>query len=172
MPAPRATLELQELGERTLPSAVLQPLNAVDPVAPVAIVQHSHPLQGTGTGTYHEPAVTVDAGTSFTMSGTVHLNGLGSFQVAGGVHGVGMVAWGRAGGELVLTGAQGTITLLLHGQIQHGFAALPRELVYTVSGGTGAYSHLTGYGTVGMTLMPAPAPLGHPPMGTIAFLFS
>jgi hypothetical protein len=44
--------------------------------------------------------------------------------------------------------------------------------VYVVTGGTGAYSHLTGYGTVGMTLVPAPVPFGHPPMGTITLAFS
>jgi hypothetical protein len=133
--APCVTLELQELGERTLPSpVVLHPLEPVDPVGPVGVVRHAHPLQGTGTGTYHGPAVSVDAGTSFTLSGTVHLNGLGTFQVTGGVHGVGMIAWGRAGGELVLTGAQGTITLTLHGSIQHAFGAVPHELVYVVTG--------------------------------------
>jgi hypothetical protein len=135
-------------------------------------VRYAHPLQGTGTGTYQGPAVSVDAGTSFTLSGTVHLNGLGSFQVTGGVHGVGMIAGGRAGGELVLTGAQGTITLALHGPIQPAFGAVPHELVYVVTGGTGAYSHLTGYGTLDTTLTPAPVAFGHPPTGIIALTFS
>lgn len=169
MPA-RATLELEELGERSLPSpVVLEPLASIPHPA---IVQHAHPLHGTGTGTYHEPAVTIDAGTSFTLNGTAKLDGLGTFHVTGQVQGVGMIAWGRATGELVLTNARGTITLALHGPVQHAFGTLPHELVYSVSGGTGAYSHVTGYGTVGMTLLPAPVAFGQAPAGTITLRFS
>jgi hypothetical protein len=169
MPAMRVTLELQELGERALPSPVA--LHPVDTIAPVAIVQHAHPLQGPGSGTYQQLPALPDVGTGFNLNGTVNLAGLGTFQVQGEVHGVGFVAWGRATGELVLTSAKGTITLALHGAIQPGFSAIPRELVYSVTGGTGAYSHLTGYGAIGMSLVPAPVPSGHPSSGSIFFRF-
>jgi hypothetical protein len=168
----RATLELLELGDRALPSPiVLQPLDP--PVALAAVVQSAaHPLHGFGAGRYRTPEVSIDAGTSFTLTGTAYLNGLGNFHVTGQVNGVGMIASGRATGELVLTNAHGTITLTLHGPTQQAFSPIPRELVYVVSGGTGSYSHLSGYGTVGIALSPAPVAVGHPQTGSIALTFS
>jgi hypothetical protein len=170
MPAPRATLELHELGERAVPSSIApQP---VDLVSPVAVVQpNHHPLHGIGNGLFRQPFVPADVGANLTLSGTVQLAGLGTFQLAGEVHGAGFVVGGRATGEMVLTGAQGTITLALHGRVQSG---IPPELVYSVSGGTGAYSHLTGYGTVGMTFVNQLPPVGvHPGAGgTFVLAFS
>ena len=166
----RATLELHQLGDRALPSPVtLQPL---DLGAIPAAVRPAHPLHGAGTGTYHKPAVTIDAGASFSLTGTADLGALGRFQVAGQVQGVGMIAWGRATGELVLTNAHGSITLALHGPTQQAFGTLPSELVYTVSGGTGDYSHLSGYGTVGLHTTPAPVAFGQPPAGAVALTFA
>ncbi len=170
MPAPRAALELHELGDRALPSPVtLQPL---DLGAIPAVVQHAHPLHGSGAGTYHGPAVTIDAGTSFALTGTADLGALGTFHVTGQVHGVGFLAQGRATGELVLTNAHGSITLALHGSVQPGFSAVPPELVYSVTGGTGDFGHLSGYGTVGMHLTPAPVAFGQPPTGAVGLTFA
>jgi hypothetical protein len=166
----RATLELQELCDRALPSPVV--LYPTDPVGPVAVVQHAHPLHGTGAGTYQGPAVAVDTGTSLTLRGSADLGALGKFQFTGRVQGVGMIAWGRAAGELVLTNGHGSITLALHGPTQQAFGALPHEMVYTVSGGTSDYSHLSGYGTVGLHLTPAPVAVGHAPAGAVALSFS
>jgi hypothetical protein len=173
MSANRATLELQELGDRALPSPViLYPTDPIPPSVPVVIAPTTHPLQGTGMGSYREPEVTIDAGTSFTLHGTAHLRGLGEFHVTGHIQSVGMIAGGRATGELVLTNGHGTITLALHGPIQQAFGSLPRELVYTVVGGTKAYSHLSGYGTLGVTLTPAPVDFGHAQHGSVALNFS
>jgi hypothetical protein len=170
MSATRATLELQELGERTLPSPVV--LHPVDPVPLTpAIVRHAHPLHGLATGTYHGTVNNPDMPVSFTLNTTAHLDGLGTFQVTGSMQGIGFVAQGRATGELVLKNAQGTITLALHGAIQSG-PSFPRELVYSVTGGTGTYSHVTGYGTVAITQIPAPVAFGQPPTGVINLAFS
>jgi hypothetical protein len=169
----RATLELHELGERAVPSSIApQPVDLVSPVAFLQPANH-HPLHGIGNGSFQGPFVPADVGASLTLNGTVQLAGLGTFQLAGEVHGVGFVMGGRATGEMVLTGAQGTITLALHGPVQ-SFSGIPRELVYSVSGGTGAYSHLTGYGTVGMTFVNQLPPVGvHPGVsGTFVLAFS
>jgi hypothetical protein len=169
MSSPRCRLQLLELCERSLPSAVAPlPTPLAAPAAQVA----SHPLHGTGTGTYHGPAVTIDAGTSFTLSGTADLGSLGKFTVTGGVEGVGLIAAGRATGDLVLSDARGTITLKLHGPVQAAFSQPPEELVYTVTGGTGAFQHLGGYGAVGLRRIPAPVVFGHPPVGTVILTFS
>ena len=166
----RATLELQALGDRALPSPItLQPPDAG---VLAAVVRPAHPLHGAGAGTYHGPAVTIDAGTSFALTGTANLGALGTFHVTGQVQGVGFLAQGRATGELVLTNAHGSITLALHGAVQPGFSAVPPELVYSVTGGTGDYSHLNGYGTVGLHTTPTPVAFGQPPVGAVALTFA
>ena len=105
------------------------------------------------------------------MTGTADLGAMGMFQVHGALHGVGMIANGRAMGQLVLSNAHGTITLALHGRVQAGFAAIPNELVYSVSGGTGDFQHLTGYGVLGVKMTPAPIAQGQPPTGIIDLKF-
>jgi hypothetical protein len=168
VPAYRIRPQLVELGDRTLPSAVTS--------LPVYVGPHSsvstHPLHGTGSGIYGGLQIIVDTGNSFTLTGTVELRDLGSFTVTGGVQGVGMIASGRATGELTLTNAHGTITLALHGAVQSAFSQPPSTLVYSVTGGTGAFRHLTGYGTVDMHRVPAPVSFGHPQTGTITLTFS
>jgi hypothetical protein len=170
MPTLRSRLELLELGERTLPSAVAPVLPTLG--GGLAATVTAHPLLGAGVGTYHGPQVTIDAGTSFAVTGTATLRGLGSFAVKGSVQGVGFIASGRATGQLVLSNARGTITLALHGAVQTGFSQPPTELVYVVTAGTGAFSHVSGYGAVGMIRHPAPTAFGQPPSGVISFTFS
>ena len=181
MSSNRATLELSELGSRILPSALGPHPPApgggaiIGPLPPVpggvVVVHHAHPLHGTGTAAYLGNAIAVDAGTSFTMSGTADLGAMGLFHVQGSLHGVGMIADGRATGQLVLSNAHGTITLALHGRVQPGFAAIPGELVYSVSGGTGDFQHLAGYGVLGAKMTPAPIAPGQPPAGSIDLMF-
>lgn len=159
---------LEELDPRALPSATPAPTPPADlpPVHPAPPAAH-HPLRGTGQGAYTQPVISVDAGTSYTLTGgTVHLDGLGDFRVSGWVRGTGMVQGGRAGGHLVLTGATGTLTVDLHGPVQGAFGPLPKELVYVVKGGTGAYAGVKGYGVAGFAFTPAPTAVGLPPQGT------
>jgi hypothetical protein len=171
MSAPRTLLNLLELGERALPSAVgLQPIGEHAGIAAAAVA--THPLHGTGTGTYHAPLITIDAGTSFTLTGTANLAGLGTFRVAGSVQGVGMIVSGRATGELVLSNSHGTITIDLHGAIQPAFSQVPSDLVYKVTKGTGDFRHLTGYGSVAIHRTPAPVAFGKPLVGALILSFS
>jgi hypothetical protein len=171
MSVSRTILDLLELGERALPSAVgLQPIIEHGGIAPATV--DTHPLHGTGTGTYHGPRITIDAGTSFTLSGTANLAGLGTLRVTGSVQGVGLIAFGRASGELVLSNSHGTITIDLHGAVQRAFSQVPSDLVYSVTKGTGDFRHLTGYGSVAIHRMPAPVAFGQPTVGRVSLAFS
>jgi hypothetical protein len=138
----------------------------------MAALVAAHPLHGSGSGTYHGPQITIDAGTSFVFAGTAHLGALGTFALKGSVQGVGMIASGRATGELVLSNAQGTITLALHGPVQQAFSQPPSVLVYVVTRGTGSFRHMTGYGAVVMQRIPAPTALGQPAAGVITLNFT
>ena len=156
---------LEELNTRALPSAVAPvPPADLPPVHTAPPVYH-HPLRGTGHGAYAQPQISIDAGTSYSLTGTVHLDGLGDFTVSGWVRGTGLVQGGRAGGQLVLTNAAGTLTVDLHGPVQGAFGAVPKELVYVVKGGTGAYAGVRGYGVAGVAFTPAPTAVGLPPRG-------
>lgn len=171
MPATRALLDVLELGERALPSVVgPQPVVEHTGVVPAAVA--THPLHGTAMGTYEMPQITIDAGTSFALKGTAKLSSLGSFRVTGNVHGVGMIAFGRATGELVLSNGHGTITIAVHGAVQPAFSQVPSNLVYSVIKGTGDFRHLTGYGSLAIQRTPAPIAFGHAPSGRMTLSFS
>jgi hypothetical protein len=171
MPSRRTSLALQELGERIVPST-----SAVEPIVhPIvaAASANNHPLHGTGSGRYHTPTVTIDAGTSFTLTGTANLGTLGKFNIVGSMQGIGMIVNGRATGNLVLANSRGMITLKLHGPIQPAFSSIPHGLVYVVSKGTDDFQHLTGYGSLEIKLTPfGPTALGKSSTGAIAMTFS
>jgi hypothetical protein len=132
------------------------------PALTAVVLNPSHALHETGAGHYTSHSLVVDAGLSYTLTRKADLAGLVSFQVSGWVQGLGMVASGRATGQLVLSDARGTITLALHGRVQPGFSPLPPEFVYSLSGGTGTYQRLRGYGVVALTLTPASTAFGLP----------
>ena len=115
MSSNRTVLELQALGERTLPSGVV-PTPVPFGSAVIAHSSHDH-----GTAIYKGPAISIDAGTGFALTGAANLGVLGPFQMKGFIQGVGMVASGRAMGEITLTNSHGTITLALHGRGAVGF---------------------------------------------------
>ncbi len=160
----RTNLLVEELAQRTLPSVSIGLLPGF--AGEVAHHGHAKPLHGeqvqggTGSGTYVSTPPIPDAGLGYDLSGTVVTNRLGTFNVSGSLHGVGFLAQGNATGQLVLTNAQGTITLGLHGPTQPGFSPLPSNFAYTVTGGTGAYQHVGRSGTAHFTFTPAAASSG------------
>ena len=159
MPALKFHPALESLDARALPSAVLTAPTDPVPVV-IAAPPASHPLQGAGQGEYTDPTFGhVDAGIAHSLHGTVALQGLGTFDLSGWVNGTGMILGGRATGHLVLTNATGSLTIELHGPVQPGFAPIPSDLVYSISGGTGAYAHAKGYGVTHLTFTPYPAPM-------------
>jgi hypothetical protein len=48
----------------------------------------------------------------------------------------------------------------LQGPEQPGFSALPEQFSYRVTGGTGAYEHLSGHGSLTLSLHATPAGMG------------
>jgi hypothetical protein len=170
----RARLALEELGERTLPSVSFGvPRKGFIPPAVVSTdSQPNHSLQGIARGNYLGSLLMVDAGIHDKLTGTADLGKLGSFNLTGWLQGLGNIAHGRASGQLVLSNAQGSITLTLTGPVQPGFSPLPSVFNYQVTAGTGAYSHLDRSGRVHLSLIPAPIAFGLPPQGRFTFTFS
>jgi hypothetical protein len=88
--------------------------------------------------------------------------------VSGSVHSVSFILHGNATGTLTFRNARGTVTVALVGPTQNGFAPLPQDFHYQVVGGTGAFQHLTGQGTLHLALHPLP-PFNGPAHGTFTF---
>jgi hypothetical protein len=161
----RTTLRVEELGSRVLPSAA--PAAGLLPMVSARIVTSTgqQTLAGQGQGTYAVRFAVPDAGTNYDLHGAAVLGGVGAVAVSGSVHSVGFVLHGTAGGTLTFSNARGTVTVALTGPTQNGFASLPQDFHYRVVGGTGAYQHLTGQGTLHLTLHALPSGTG-PAHGT------
>jgi hypothetical protein len=161
---------LEELNPRTLPSTLtLTPPTGAPP--PHAAGLTSHALHGAGTGTYTRPLMP-DSGDHYDLHGRITLTGLGEFRVSGWVNGTGFTSTGRATGHLELTNARGKLTLELHSGMLPGFSPVPRELVYSIQGGTGAYAAVKGYGVAGVSFTPLPNQTDFPMKGTFRLSFS
>jgi hypothetical protein len=153
--------QVEELGERILPSSVLShhaavigagrfaPPPSLGPLRP-------HSLTGEGSGTYTGASLVVDAGVSYTLQGSADLVQIGHVQVTGSVYGLGDIAFGHAGGTLVFSNAGGSVTVSLSGPLQRGFAPLPQYFQYQVVGGTGAYQHFSDHGSLNLIFTPDP----------------
>lgn len=161
-------LGVEELDARVLPSLIIPVDSATVVMAATSLfTSPSHPLQGSGNGLFVGSVFNIDGGTSDQLSGKITLSGFGSFSFSGWVQGTGMYSQGRATGELVLQNENGTMTLALHGPVQSKFSPIPRELVYSITSGSGAYQNANGYGIVNIGYLPAPTAFGLPPRGDI-----
>jgi hypothetical protein len=139
-------LHVEDLGARILPSAN----HLIATAAPAHLS-----LAGYGTGGYlHEFAIP-DMGQQYDLLGIATLQGLGRVSVKGSVDTVGFILHGHAWGLLTFTNAKGSVTLLLEGPEQNGFAPLPRRFTFDVIGGTGSYQHLSEPGTLQLVISPA-----------------
>jgi hypothetical protein len=116
-------------------------------------------LAGLLTGSYTPSPNLPDAGLQFHLQGGGTVNGMGKVSLTGSLHGVGFVAAGHAGGELVITNAHGSLTLRLEGTLQPGFASPPAHFYFNVVKGTGAYAHELASGTVDFHYAPSVVPL-------------
>jgi len=137
MTANRARLRVERLDTRALPGGVTH--------------------HAVGHGSYTFDAKPGDTGHADQLHGSLHIDGEGDFALNGSVHTVGSAQGGHATGRLVLSNAQGTRTIALDGPAQAAFAPLPVTFTFTVVGGTGAYAHKTGHGTLQLHLGPAHA---------------
>jgi hypothetical protein len=152
-------LGVEELGSRTLPSAVAP---APPALTAVAAAPQAPALAGTITGTYTVAPGVPDAGTPYTFQGAGAVGLLGPVTATAFLRTTGCLLRGRAGGTLTMSSALGTLALRLQGPVQGGFAQLPGHFDYTVLHGTGAYRHRTGAGTVFLKLTPVPPPTAKP----------
>jgi len=150
--------QIEELGSRVLtstapppwaPTVGLDPTFTVSPIVPPTAAVPSRPIRGSGTGVYYtipEQFNLPDLGTLRQLRGTVNIAGFGPASLSGSVRGLGYVNEGRATGEVTLTTAHGSATLVLRGPMQRP-GAMPSEFVYTVKSATGdLQGAMKGYG--------------------------
>jgi hypothetical protein len=157
----RRRLEVEQLGERVLPSAALA-LPAIQSPPALGAAQE-HALTGQGHGTYAGASLIVDAGIRYSLNGVADLSALGHVTVTGSVNGVGFIAQGRATGTLTFANASGNVTVSLEGPLQAGFRPLPKQFTYAVIAATGAYGQLHDQGSLLLAFHPDMAtaiPLG------------
>lgn len=158
---PRARLQVEQLGERLLPSTTtsvvtLYPLYGAELVPPLPTTS-THAMAGQAQGGYIGSRTSLLSAVTYTLNGTADLNALGHTTVHGTVHSVGLVALGAATGTLTFTNSLGSVTMSIAGPTQGELAALPQQFTYTVVSGTGTYAHVRDTGTLTLALAPAPA---------------
>jgi hypothetical protein len=157
---------VESLESVTLLSGLALP-GAVAPAAVGPMLQAPAPsatldISGTQRGFYAAYRANPDAGTSYSLFGYGRLGAIGIAYGVGHVTTPGFIATGRATGTFTLYAAGGTVDLSVTSRPLPGFSTLPSLLIYTITGGTGAYSHAKGYGTIDVTLRPL-SPAGAPP---------
>src|SRR5262249_55620756 len=112
-------------------------------------------LNGSVSGTFrHDPGrPEVDVGSKDILHGSGQLTNFGRLRLTGTLLGTGMLVDSPLTGTIRLANAQGSVTLQLEGPVSPGFTP-PHSGAYrfTVQGGTGAYQHVVGTGTVNVTL--------------------
>jgi hypothetical protein len=143
---------VERLDDRVLPSAssgVAAPAAAARLAAVVANPTHPHhvTLVGQVSGTWANVLTLPDVRRPVDLSGAGTLSPLGTVQASGTLYTPGFIRQGRSTGTLVLSNAQGSLTIQLTGPLQPGFSPPPGTFSYRITGGTGAYAGDTGQGT-------------------------
>lgn len=151
---------------RELPSAIVigpptppllgQPLlaapAAMSPPAPTVVTppaaSSSHPLAGSGSGSYVCTLKYADTPSGFHFTGSANLRGMGAVSIQIDAYAVGFKTKGSASGQITLSNAKGTVTLEITGPIQSRLSKLPEWFRYKVVSATGAYSKMTDHGTL------------------------
>lgn len=119
---------------------------------PGALALDPRAFAGWMAGEFAVRPVAADKGERIDVVGTGRLAHTGGVTVTGHLDGVGLVVHGRAHGTLTLSNKHGSVTLRLTGPEESGFGPLPTRFHYQVVGGTGAYAHATGQGTLHLDL--------------------
>lgn len=119
------------------------------------VVPPTTPLTGAFNigGTYTHavgPGFNPDAGNDYVFTGSGKKRSLGTFTMAGDVHGIGFIASGRFRGYVTLTSSQGTIDVRLLGPEQAP-GAFPDTLAFKIVGGTGVYANASGKGEIAVS---------------------
>jgi hypothetical protein len=134
----------------------LETLALLTSVVPAMTPLHAHALHLAGTlsgAATHD--ITVDTGTTNTLSGSGQVMSLGQVTVSGDVERTGYILLKHrpVNGSLLLSNDRGTVQLSLHSTDprQTGAEGLPNAIPFKVTGGTGAYAHATGRGIARVT---------------------
>ena len=112
------------------------PFNHVRAVGPTTPLTGAFNVAGTYTVPFSRNP---DAGSVYHFTGSGKKRSLGSFTMAGDLHGLGFVATGRFRGYVTFTSSQGTIDVRLLGPEQ-GPGGLPATLAFKIVGGSGTYA--------------------------------
>jgi hypothetical protein len=103
-------------------------------------------LLGQVTGAWSTVPTTPKSGQVQKLSGSATVSPLGTFQASGTLSTPGRVLHGNTTATVVLSAAQGSITLQFTGPSQPGLSPPPGTFSYTITGGTGTYAGHTGKG--------------------------
>ena len=135
----------------------------------------THPLAGQGQGTFTNPvtagSLSIDALTTYNLSGTANLAGMGAVNVSGTIHTPGFVVSGQATGLITFSNARGSVTIQVVGPSASrvcGCPTLPTTFAYSVVAHTGAFATLADHGTLGLAVSPALFNYVPQPHGTFA----
>lgn len=136
----------------SLESVVVMSISAavMPHAAAFAARAHAHPriaLSGQVTGTVQTVPSNPDAGKEQGLIGAGTVAPLGPTQASAILSAPGFIASGRTTGTLTLTGLKGSLTLALKSPVEKGFSAIAANYSFTITGGTGIYTHAVGRGT-------------------------
>src|SRR5205823_4597631 len=106
-------------------------------------------------GGYLPVSLGTGKGSRYDLAGIGNLVGLGETTVTGDLISTGSARSSDATGVLTLHDDKGTVTLNVVGPAQGPNAPLPTQFHYTVTAGTGVYSHLHTSGVVNVHLITA-----------------
>jgi hypothetical protein len=149
--------QVEELNARIVPAVIASAAGGT-PDNVLHIQGAATTINGLGQGTYATDGVQCGAGPLYQLLGGANLQGLGQFAVSGSLHGVGFIENGHAGGTLTFTDAIGSLTVQLTGPQQEAFSPLPDLFSQQITGGTGAFRHLTGTEMVQLDMWPIDDP--------------
>jgi hypothetical protein len=109
-------------------------------------------LAGTVAGTYTVKPKSKDSVSGMTLSAKGSLPAFANLTFSG--KSVGAISNGKATGTLELTGAKGSVLLKITAPVPSS-SATPTNFDYVITSGTGTFKHVTGKGSVNLTLAPS-----------------
>ncbi len=133
-----------------------------EPLVPInpGVISTPLSLNGTIKGTYKVTHLNPDVGAKYSFYGTGSVGKLTDAAMFGTVQLPGFIANGHASGKLTIFDSHGAVYLNVSGPTGIAAGKFPSTLSFTITGGTGAYRHDSGKGTIHDTLIPAATAAG------------
>jgi hypothetical protein len=146
---------VERIESRALLSVGMASMAGASAIHALAIRPHVLNLSGEASGRWSTSFGNPDVGRTTNLIGNGTISPLNAVSVTGSLHAPGFIARGRATGMLVLTNAQGSVTLQLRGPLQKGFSARPSTFSFRIVDSSGAYARSIGRGTAQISLLEA-----------------